>query len=249
MFRGGKRERESEDSSEESSLDGETRSCWTGAAGTNQTRRQRHRRQRQPEDTETHSEIKPGGKPKQRTRSLHQDKLQPGFHPPLDTVAMVSWRIVMFGLFYCFIRTGVTKSQTRAKVKRGSSAAGNPTFYKTMNDVHLLYEILMAGVRFEPSGEFSVDDAELSSLRQTRNLNFICEEIFPKKLTEVFGLIAELSEHSASLHQEDFERILMTLVYTTQKMISAASVHQRGMWGESFVGLYKAIKRDLARTN
>uniref|UniRef100_A0A087XW30 Family with sequence similarity 180 member A n=1 Tax=Poecilia formosa TaxID=48698 RepID=A0A087XW30_POEFO len=135
-----------------------------------------------------------------------------------------------------------------AKVKRGSSAAGNPTFYKTISDAHLLYEILMAGIRFEPSGEFSVDDAELSSLRQTRNLNFICEEIVPKKPTEVFGLIAELSDHSASLHQDDFERLLMTLVYTTQKMISAASVHQREMWAESFVGLYKAIKRDLART-
>uniref|UniRef100_A0A3P9QAQ6 Family with sequence similarity 180 member A n=1 Tax=Poecilia reticulata TaxID=8081 RepID=A0A3P9QAQ6_POERE len=168
-------------------------------------------------------------------------------HPQVDLVAMVSWRLVMLGLFYCFIRTGVTKSQTR--VKGGSSAAGNPTFYKTISDAHLLYEILMAGVRFEPSGGFSVDDAELSSLRQTRNLNFICEEIVPKKLTDVFGLIAGLSDHSASLHQDDFERILMTLVYTTQQMIGAASVHQREMWAESFVGLYKAVKRDLAQTS
>ncbi|KAM4733900.1 protein FAM180A-like isoform 2-T2 [Anableps anableps] len=161
---------------------------------------------------------------------------------------MVSWRMVMVGLLYCHIRTGVTKSQTQAKEKREPPAAIKTTFH-TINDAHLLFEILMAGVRFGPRGEFSVDDAELSSLRQTRNLDIICEEIVPQKLTDVLRLTAELSGHSGPLRQLDFERLLMTLVYTSQRMSSAASVHHREMWAESFVGLFKAIKRDLTRTN
>ncbi|XP_012718393.2 protein FAM180A [Fundulus heteroclitus] len=162
---------------------------------------------------------------------------------------MFSWRMVTVGLFYCYVRTDGTNSQTEALfpagVTRGSTTAVNPTFYNTISDAHLLFEILMAGVHFEPSGEFSVDDAELSSLHQTRNLDIICEEVLPKKLADVFRLISKLSSHRGPLHQEDFERIVMTLVYTTQKMIGSDSVHQREMWGESFVGLYKAIKRDL----
>ena len=107
----------------------------------------------------------------------------------------------------------------------------------------------MAGVHFEPSGAFSVEDPELSSLQKTRNLDFICEEIIPKKLKDVFRLIADLSNHNGHLHQDDFERTLMTLVYTTQQMVSSTTEHQREVWAQSFVGLYKAIKKDLKLTN
>lgn len=107
----------------------------------------------------------------------------------------------------------------------------------------------MAGLHFETNGTFSVEDAELSSLRKTRNLGFICEEIIPKKLKDVFSLIYDLSDHNAHLHQDDFERTLMTLVYISQQMVSSTTHLQREVWAESFVGLYKAIKKDLTNIN
>uniref|UniRef100_A0A8C3G5W8 Protein FAM180A n=1 Tax=Cyclopterus lumpus TaxID=8103 RepID=A0A8C3G5W8_CYCLU len=131
------------------------------------------------------------------------------------------------------------------KIKRGATSLPRPTFHNSIADVHLLFEILLTGINFEASGEFSVQDAELASLRKTRNLEVICEEIIPKKLSDVFRLISGLSHHIGHLHQEDFERTLLTLVYTAQGMVNSSTEHQRRMWAESFVSLYKFIKQDL----
>lgn len=116
--------------------------------------------------------------------------------------------------------------------------------------LHLLFtlQILLAGVQFEDNGEFSVRDAELASLRKTRNLKVICEEIIPRNHTDILQLIYSLSNQNGPLEQEDFERTLMTMVYTTQQMVDTAGEHQRGVWEESFVNLYKAIKQDLTET-
>ena len=105
------------------------------------------------------------------------------------------------------------------------------------------------GIDFEASGEFTVQDAELASLRKTRHLQAICEEVIPRKLTDIFRLIADLSDHTGHLHQDDFERTLMTLVYTVRQMANSTSEHQQDVWGEAFVSLYKAIKQDLIGTN
>ncbi|KAM6936760.1 protein FAM180A-like [Xenentodon cancila] len=171
-------------------------------------------------------------------------------HFKSDRSTMLSLRIVIVGLFYCCIKVGVSRCRTKAlfpaanRVKRGLTTV-SPTFHNSYNDVHLLFEILMSGIHFEPNGAFSLEDAELSSLQKTRNLDFICEEIIPKKLTDVFRLIADLSNHNGHLHQDDFERTLMTLVYATQQVVSSTSEHQREVWAQSFVGLYRAIKKDL----
>ncbi|KAM9352690.1 protein FAM180A-like [Symphorus nematophorus] len=168
---------------------------------------------------------------------------------------MLLCRMLVVGLLYCCIKTGVTQLQTKAlfpaasRIKRGVSNVVNPTFHNSFDDVHLLYEILLVGINFETGGEFTVQDAELASLRKTRNLQVICEEIIPKKLTDIFRLISDLSIHIGHLHQDDFERTLMTLVYTVQQMVNSTNEHQRDMWEESFVGLYKAIKQDLIGTN
>ncbi|XP_061578534.1 protein FAM180A-like [Cololabis saira] len=167
---------------------------------------------------------------------------------------MLSRRIVIVGLFYCCIKIEVSQCRTKAlfpaanRVKRGLTTV-NPTFHNSYNDVHLLFEILMSGFHFKPNGAFSVEDAELSSLRKTRNLDFICEEIIPKNLTDVLRLIADLSNYNGHLYQEDFERTLMTLVYATQQVVTSTSEHQREVWAESFVGLYRAIKKDLTLTD
>ncbi|XP_068580229.1 protein FAM180A-like [Cebidichthys violaceus] len=168
---------------------------------------------------------------------------------------MLPWRMAIVGLFYFCIRAGVTQYQTQAlfpavsKMKRGLTSVVSPTFHDSFDDVHLLFEILLTGINFEASGEFSVQDAELASLHKTRNLEVICEEIIPKKLSDVFRLITGLSHHIGHLHQEDFERTLLTLVYTTQEMVKSSTEHQRRMWAESFVSLYRAIKQDLTEEN
>lgn len=94
-----------------------------------------------------------------------------------------------------------------------------------------------------------MQDAELASLRKTRTMEVICEEIIPRKLTDVFRLISGLSNHIGHLHQDDFERTLLTLVYTAQGMANSSTEHQQGLWADSFVSLYKAIKQDLTVTN
>ncbi|XP_017274334.1 protein FAM180A-like [Kryptolebias marmoratus] len=166
---------------------------------------------------------------------------------------MLSWRILV-GLFCCSVKTQVTQCQAKAlfpgatRVKRGLTTVVNPTFHKSLNDIHLLFEILMAGIHFEPNGAFSVEDAELSSLQKTRTLDIIFEEIIPKNVTDISRLIVDLSNHTGPLHQDDFERTLLTLVYTAQNMISSTD-DQRIMWGESFVSLFKAIKKDLTLTS
>lgn len=82
-----------------------------------------------------------------------------------------------------------------------------------------------------------------------KNLKAICEEIIPRKLTDVWRLISGLSNHIGHLHQDDFERTLLTLVYTAQEMANSTTEHQRDAWTGSFVSLYKAIKQDLTGTN
>ncbi|KAM8891007.1 protein FAM180A-like [Spinachia spinachia] len=171
--------------------------------------------------------------------------------PDREQAAMLPRRMAIVGLFYFGIRAGVTHYQSNAlfpaggKIKRGLSSVVIPTFHSSFEDVHLLFEILLTGVTFEAGGEFSVQDAELASLRKTRSLEVICEESVPKKLSDVVRLIAGLSHHIGHLHQEDFERTLLTLVYTSQAMVNSSNEHQRSMWAESFVSLYKAIKLDL----
>lgn len=92
-------------------------------------------------------------------------------------------------------------------------------------------------------------DAELASLLKTRNLKVICEEIIPRELTDIYRLISDLSDHPGHLQQDDFERTLLTLVYTAQQMVNSTVEQQRDVWEESFVSLYKALKQDLTGTN
>lgn len=104
---------------------------------------------------------------------------------------------------------------------------------------------MLSGVHFQNSGRFFVEDAELASLRRARDLKYICEKIIPRKLAEISRLIYNLSNQMGPLHQDDFERTLLTLVYTAQQVVNSTSEHQRDMWKGSFVSLYKAIKQDL----
>ncbi|CAB1447051.1 unnamed protein product [Pleuronectes platessa] len=117
---------------------------------------------------------------------------------------MFPLRMVIVGFLYCCIRTGLMQSHTKAlfpaasRTKRGAAGEVNPTFCNSSEDVNLLFEILLTGIHFQASGEFSVRDAELASLRKTQHLEVICEEIIPRKLTDIFRLISGLSDHTAA---------------------------------------------------
>ncbi|XP_074533727.1 protein FAM180A-like [Halichoeres trimaculatus] len=165
---------------------------------------------------------------------------------------MLPFRMLTVCLLYCCIKAGVRASKqalfpAASRAKRGAATVENHTFHHSLDDVNLLYEILLAVTHFEASGEFSVNDAELASLRKTRNLKTICEEIIPRNLTDVVTLISNLESHPGDLHPDDFERTVLTLFFTAQQMVNS-NKNEREMWAESFVSLYKAIKQDLAGT-
>ncbi|XP_066541682.1 protein FAM180A isoform X2 [Hoplias malabaricus] len=132
------------------------------------------------------------------------------------------------------------------RVKRGTASLVNPIFQTSIKDVNLLFEILLSGLTFEDGkGSFSVHDEELASLRQTHKLEVICEDVLPRTLAEVRRLTSTLVQGVGHLTREDFERIVLTLVYTAQQMVQSSTVYQREAWAESFISLYKVVKQDL----
>ncbi|MBN3310648.1 F180A protein, partial [Amia calva] len=92
--------------------------------------------------------------------------------------------------------------------------------------------------------QFAMKDEELASLRKSKKLEVICQDILPKTITEIRRLTSALSKHLGLLKKDDFERTVLTMVYTAYRL-EQSNGHQRDIWAESFVNLYKAIKEDL----
>ncbi|XP_048112092.1 protein FAM180A-like [Alosa alosa] len=157
--------------------------------------------------------------------------------------------LLQCALFFCFS----TARQYRAlfpavhRARRGTAAMVNPVFQKSIKDVDLFYEVGLHPEEMHTSSVL-VETQELASLRHTHILEVICEDFLPKKLTDIRRLTSALSQHagSATLRREDFERTILTMVYSAQHVAQASSHHQRELWAESFVELFRAIKRDLA---
>ncbi|XP_030222953.1 protein FAM180A [Gadus morhua] len=164
---------------------------------------------------------------------------------------MQSWTLLFLGLFHCFFDMATTQQQRNKalfpiRMKRGLSTMRNPIFHKSLDDVDLLYEILLSGLYFDDHGRgLWLRDAELASLRKTQELEVLCGDALPRELTDVRRLASRLLGRVGSLGQGDFERTLLTMVYTAQHVIESPTDHQRDVWAESFVGLFKAIKEDL----
>ncbi|XP_031418014.1 protein FAM180A-like [Clupea harengus] len=163
--------------------------------------------------------------------------------------------VLILTLLQCDFFICSTHRQYRAlypaahRVRRETAALVNPVFQKSIKDADLLYEILHAGLDFpNERAPFHVHDEELASLRHTHTLEVICQDLLPKKLTDIRRLTSALSQrdNSATLRRDDFERTLLTMVYTAHHVAEAGSRHQRDLWAESLVELYRAIKRDLA---
>ncbi|KAG9273065.1 protein FAM180A-like [Astyanax mexicanus] len=161
---------------------------------------------------------------------------------------MLPWKIITVSLFYCiFVRAAYPRRRERWYSRPARTASlVNPVLQNSIEDANLLFEILLTGLQFEDERSLlSVQDEELASLRQTHKLKVICEDILPKTLPEVRRLTFALGQGVGAFKKEDFERIVLTLVYTARQMAQANTGHQRDAWSESFISLYKAIKQDL----
>ncbi|KAJ8392016.1 hypothetical protein AAFF_G00083260 [Aldrovandia affinis] len=161
---------------------------------------------------------------------------------------MLHRKVLVFAILLQTVCTWAAQHRNKAlypaalRMKRG---VVNPTFQNSIEDVNLLFEILLAGVQMEDEhSAFSVRDEELASLRRTHTLAAICEDVLPRKLTDIRRLTSDLSRHHGPLQRGDFERTVLTMVYTAYRQAHTRG-HQRDVWAESFLNLYRAIKQDL----
>ncbi|XP_061107883.1 protein FAM180A [Conger conger] len=161
---------------------------------------------------------------------------------------MLPWTVLIMAVFSCSICTCAAQQRSKAlfpaaaRVKRGMV---KPTFQNSIEDINLLYEIMLSGLQIgDESIPFGVQDEELASLRKTRTLETICEDVLPKSLKDIRRLAADLSQHQGPLRKSDFERTVLTMVYAANRLANTSG-HQRDNWAESFVSLYRALKQDL----
>lgn len=107
-----------------------------------------------------------------------------------------------------------------------------------------MYQFLLAELDIDKGQRISIKDEELASLRKAAEFDTICNEIIPKSITEIRRLSSRLSSYPRVLKKEDFERTVLTMVYTAYRAAQTQG-HQKDIWAESFVSLYKALKHDL----
>ncbi|KAJ6660003.1 hypothetical protein lerEdw1_018201 [Lerista edwardsae] len=130
------------------------------------------------------------------------------------------------------------------RVKRSSAALLNPVLQKSLEDVDLLFEFLLGELDINEELKISVKDQELASLRKAAAFDTLCNDVIPKGITDIRRLNARLLGLPGMLRKEDFERTVLTMVYTAYRAAQSQG-HQKDVWAESFVDLYKALKHDL----
>lgn len=95
------------------------------------------------------------------------------------------------------------------------------------------------------NGTLHISDEELASMRKLEVLEVLCEDVLPRSLSEIQRLGAQLDLRRGSLRMDDFERTVLTMVFTAQQLQRTNPGHQRELWANALVQLYKAIKGDL----
>ncbi|XP_042259150.1 protein FAM180A [Thunnus albacares] len=132
------------------------------------------------------------------------------------------------------------------RIKRETYSLINPSFQHSVEDVNLLFEILLAGMLIQGEDHaMLIPDEELASLRRVKKLEVICEDVLPKKLSDIRRLTAELTRRQQPLSRQDFERTVLTLVYTTQTLTQISNQQQREAWTEALIQLFRALQKDL----
>uniref|UniRef100_A0A3Q3VJB0 Family with sequence similarity 180 member A n=1 Tax=Mola mola TaxID=94237 RepID=A0A3Q3VJB0_MOLML len=146
----------------------------------------------------------------------------------------------------CVFILHVTLYPSAYRIKRGTYSLINPTFQCSMKDVNLLYEILLAGMQIQGEEQtMLIPDEELASLRHVEKLEVICDDILPKRLSEIRRLAAELAQRHQALRWADFERTVLTLVYATQTVARVNNQQQKEAWTDAVIKLLSAIQMDL----
>ncbi|KAK2859084.1 hypothetical protein Q5P01_003704 [Channa striata] len=167
---------------------------------------------------------------------------------------MTQWSALLLVL-YLSVHLAATQHHRKTlypsahRVKRSAYSLINPTFQHTLEDINLLFEILLAGMRI--GGEehsMLIPDEELASLRSVEKLEVICEDVLPKSLSEIRRLTAELARRQRPLTWPDFERTVLTLVYAAQTLAQLDSRQQREAWTDTVVQLFRAVEKDLKPT-
>ncbi|XP_026182885.1 protein FAM180A [Mastacembelus armatus] len=132
------------------------------------------------------------------------------------------------------------------RIKRGTYSLINPSFQHSVEDINLLFEILLAGLQIEGEDHtVLIPDEELASLRNVKNLEVICEDVLPKKLSDIRRLTAQLAQRRQPLSWQDFERTVLTLVYATQTLARISNQQQREAWTDTLIQLFRAVQKDL----
>lgn len=90
-----------------------------------------------------------------------------------------------------------------------------------------------------------IPDEELASLRSVEKLEVICDDVLPKRLSDIRRLTAELDQRRQPLKRQDFERTVLTLVYATQTLARVDNRQQKEAWMDAVIQLVRAIQRDL----
>ncbi|XP_043565363.1 protein FAM180A-like [Chiloscyllium plagiosum] len=135
-------------------------------------------------------------------------------------------------------------SAQRLKRNLDSNIPINPVFQKSYKDVELLYEFLLGGLKIDDNLKCSLKDEELASLRAAKKFNVIVNHIIPKDIADIRKLTYRLSKYVGQLKSEDFERTLLTLVFTAYQAVKFKG-HQQDYWEESLVNLFQALRQDL----
>ncbi|KAF7229318.1 protein FAM180A [Nothobranchius furzeri] len=135
------------------------------------------------------------------------------------------------------------------RIKRGAYSLINPTFQRSSEDISLLFEILLSGMQIRGEEHtLLIPDEELASLRSVKKLEVICEDVLPKRLSDIRRLTAELAQRLEPLSWPDFERTVLTLVYTSQTLAQITDQHQRELWTNALMQLFQAVQKDLRPT-
>ncbi|KAM4614686.1 protein FAM180A [Polymixia lowei] len=168
-------------------------------------------------------------------------------------INMFQWWALLITVFYCRIDLAASQRWRNAlypsayRIKRGTHSLINPTFQNSVEDVNLFFEILLAGLQIEGENRPPlIPDAELASLRNVEKLEVLCEDVLPKRLSEIRRLTAQMAQRRGPLSRQDFERTVLTMVYTAQTLVRMSNEHQREVWAEALRQLFRALQRDLA---
>lgn len=107
-------------------------------------------------------------------------------------------------------------------------------------------QILLAGMQIQGEDHaMLIPDEELASLRSVEKLEVICEDVLPKRLSDIRRVTDELTRRRQPLSRQDFERTVLTLVYTTQTLAQISNQQQREAWTDTLIQLFRALQKDL----